>query len=172
MLPPHPNGATGRVGGTVSENGIDSSAGSASRARNAVVPCGGAPRRAVKMPYQSGFFTTNGNAKYSLKAFRFPFVAVKQAGGVSIWGRTPFGEPGAVIVERRTGDRWAAAMGLRADRYGIFTARLGAPPHGTTAFRARLDAPAELSIPFSLTVPPTRPVAPFGCGGSIPCSRG
>ena len=120
-------------------------------------------------PYQSGFFTTNGDAKYSLKAFRFPFVAVKQAGSVSIWGRTPSGKPGAVIVERRTGNRWAAATRLSTDRYGIFTARLGAPPHGTTAFRARLVDPAELSIPFSLTVPPTRPVAPFGCGGSIPC---
>ena len=50
MLPPHPNGAMGRIGGTVRENGIDSSAGAASRARNAVVPCGGAPRRAEKMP--------------------------------------------------------------------------------------------------------------------------
>ena len=71
-----------------------------------------------------------------------------------------------------TGNRWVAASRLRADRYGIFSARLGAPPQGTTAFRARLAAPAELSIPFSLTVPPMRPVAPFGCGGSILCSRG
>ena len=63
-------------------------------------------------------------------------------------------------------------MRLRADRYSIFSARLGAPPNGTTAFRARLAASEELSIPFSLTVPPKRPVAPFGCGGSIPCSRG
>jgi len=120
-------------------------------------------------PYQSGFFTTNGRAKYSLEAFRFPFVAFKGKDAVSVWGRTPSGKPGAVIVERMTGNRWVAAMRLRADRYGIFSARLRAPPHGTTAFRGRLAAPAELSIPFSLTVPPTRPIAPFGCGGSIRC---
>ena len=123
-------------------------------------------------PYQSGFFTTNGQAKYSLEAFRFPFVAFDQKNAVSVWGRTPSGKPGAVIVERLTGNRWVAATRLRADRYGIFSASLGAPPHGTTAFRARLAAPAELSIPFSLTVPPNRPVAPFGCGGPIPCPRG
>ena len=31
-------------------------------------------------PYQSGFFTTNGQAKYSLEAFRFPFVAFEREG--------------------------------------------------------------------------------------------
>ncbi len=123
-------------------------------------------------PYQSGFFATNGQAKYSLVAFRFPFVAFEQESGVSIWGRTPFGKSGSVIVERKTGNSWIRAARLRADRYGIFSAQLAAPPRGTTAFRARLASDAELSIPFSLTVPPPRPVAPFGCGGAIPCSAG
>ena len=104
-------------------------------------------------PYQSGFFTTSGHAKYSLEAFRFPFVAFDEPDGVSIWGRTPFGKPGVVIVERRTGNDWVTAVRLRADRYGIFSARLAAPPTGTTSFRARLASPAELSIPFSLKVP-------------------
>jgi hypothetical protein len=121
-------------------------------------------------PYQSGFFATNGQAKYSLEAFRFPFVAFADADGVSIWGRTPFGKPGEVIVERRTGNDWVTAVRLRADRYGIFSARLAAPPTSTTSFRARLPSSGELSIPFSLKVPPTRPIAPFGCGGSIPCA--
>jgi hypothetical protein len=40
-------------------------------------------------PYQSGFFTTNGHAKHSLKAFRFPFVAFDRKDAVSVWGRTP-----------------------------------------------------------------------------------
>jgi hypothetical protein len=123
-------------------------------------------------PYQSGFFMTNGQAKYSLEAFRFPFVAFEQAGGVSIWGRTPLGKSGSVIVERKTGTTWIRSASVRTDVYGIFSKQLAAPPRGTTAFRARLVSPAELSIPFSLTVPPPRPVAPFGCGGGIPCSTG
>ena len=121
-------------------------------------------------PYQSGFFATNGQPKYSLEAFRFPFVAFAEKDAVPVWGRTPSGRPGAVIVERMTKNRWVAAARLRADRYGIFSARLGARPAGTTAYRARLASPAERSIPFSLTVPPARAVAPFGCGGSVPCS--
>jgi hypothetical protein len=120
-------------------------------------------------PYQSGFFTVNGRAKYSLQGFRFPFVAFGRPGGVSIWGRTPFGEPGAVTVERKTGNEWVEAGQLRADRYGIFSARLAAPPQGTTDFRARLSPSGELTLPFSLRVPPTRSISPFGCGGVIRC---
>jgi hypothetical protein len=120
-------------------------------------------------PYQSGFYTASGHAKYSLEAFRFPFVAFSNASGVSIWGRTPSGKPGAVIVERKTGNAWVNAVRLRADGNGLFSAQLAAPPHGTTAFRARLASSAELSIPFSLTVPPPRPGSPFGCGGTIRC---
>ena len=58
---------------------------------------------------------------------------------------------------------------LRADRYGIFSARLAAPPQGTTDFRARLSPSGELTLPFSLRVPPTRSISPFGCGGVIRC---
>jgi hypothetical protein len=120
-------------------------------------------------PYQSGFFTTSGQAKYSLEAFRFPFVAFSNKSGISVWGRTPLGKPGAVIVERQTGSGWAQAARLKADRYGVFSSQLTAPPHGTSAYRARLASSPELSIPFSLTVPPTRPIYPFGCGGPIRC---
>ncbi len=52
-------------------------------------------------PYQSGFFTAGGRAKHSLEAFRFPFVAFRAENGVSVWGRTPFGQ-------ERLGDRRAA----------------------------------------------------------------
>jgi hypothetical protein len=121
-------------------------------------------------PYQSGFFTTSGQAKYSLEAFRFPFVAFDTGSGVSIWGRTPSGRPGAVIVERQTANGWVTAVRLRSDSYGVFSAQLPGPRPDTTAFRARLASSTERSIPFSLSVPPARRVAPFGCGGSIPCS--
>jgi hypothetical protein len=118
-------------------------------------------------PYQSGFYTVNGRPKYSLEAFRFPFVAFPTKGGVLVWGRTPSAKSGSVIVERRAGTRWASVTRLRADRYGIFSAKLAAST--ATAMRARLVAPAESSIPFALTGPPARRIAPFGCGGSIPC---
>jgi hypothetical protein len=119
-------------------------------------------------PYQSGFFTAGGQAKHSLEAFRFPFVAFRAGSGVSVWGRTPFGKSGSVIVERQaTGKRWISVARLRADRNGIFSQPLSAP--ATTALRARLVSSSETSIPFSLRVPPDRPITPFGCGGPIPC---
>jgi hypothetical protein len=118
-------------------------------------------------PYQSGFFTAGGKAKRSLQAFRFPFVAFRARSGVSVWGRTPFGRSGSVIVERQAGNRWVSVARLRADRNGIFSRRLSAP--SATALRARLVSPSEPSLPFSLTVPPDRRTTPFGCGGQIRC---
>ena len=120
-------------------------------------------------PYQSGFFTAGGQAKYSLKAFRFPFVAFGTRSGVLVWGRTPRSTSDTVTVERRAGKRLISVSRLRADRYGIFTRRLPVSASATTTLRARLVSGSESSIPFSLTVPPSRPTTPFGCGGGIPC---
>lgn len=118
-------------------------------------------------PYQSGFFTAEGRAKYSLTAFRFPFVAFRTASSVFVWGRTPLGRSRSVFVEQRVGARWRPVVRLRTDRNGVFSRRLSAP--AATALRARLVSPSEASLAFSLTVPPDRPTAPFGCGGQIPC---
>ena len=118
-------------------------------------------------PYQSGFFTAAGQAKHSLEAFRFPFVAFRAGSAVTVWGRTPLGESGSVIVERQSGKRWISIARMRADRDGIFSRPLSA--QAATALRARLVSSSETSIPFSLTVPPDRPTTPFGCGGPIPC---
>ena len=122
-------------------------------------------------PYQSGFFTTSGQAKYSLEAFRFPFVAFEQEGGVSIWGRTPSGKPGPVIVERMTGNSWITAARSVPTATAFFRPgwspawRNNCLPRETCLRRRTVD-------PVLATVPPPRPVAPFGCGGTIPCSRG
>jgi hypothetical protein len=121
-------------------------------------------------PYQSGFFTAGGRAKYSVKAFRFPFVAFRDGSRVTVWGRTPLGRSGTVIVEKRVGARWTVVARVRADRFGIVSRRLPASASVTTALRARTVSPAETSIAFSLSPPPSRPTTPFGCGGSIPCS--
>ena len=118
-------------------------------------------------PYQSGFFTVSGKAKPSLEAFRFPFVAFRASNRVSVWGRTPLGESGTLIVEQRVGKTWVSLARLRANQSGIFSGSVA--PQAATPMRARLLAPSEVSIPFSLTVPPNRPATPFGCGGQITC---
>jgi hypothetical protein len=118
-------------------------------------------------PYQSGFFTAGGQAKRSLEAFRFPFVAFRTESGLSVWGRTPFGKSGSVIVERQSGSRWISIVRLPADGSGIFSRLL--PASTATALRARLVSPSEPSLAFSLTVPPDRRSTPFGCGGQIRC---
>ena len=101
--------------------------------------------------------------KPSLTAFRFPFVAFKGRDGVRIWGRTPWGRRGRVVIERRDGG-WQRVATLRSDRYGIFTRVLRAPRRGY--LRARLlpqsGQPGELSVPFSLKDVPDRSVDPFG----------
>jgi hypothetical protein len=120
-------------------------------------------------PYQSGFFTAGGKQKASITAFRFPFVAFRTGDDVLVWGRTPTGRRGSVVVERKAGSRWQTVARLPADQYGIFSRRLSIPVSATTAYRARIGSATERSIPFSLSVPPGRRTTPFGCGGPIPC---
>jgi len=122
-------------------------------------------------PYQSGVFTAAGKAKLSLTAFRFPFVAFRGDGGVTVWGRTPWGDRANVIVQRRAGGRWVSVARLRTDRYGIFSKRLppAAVATATTALRAQLAGQRQYSLPFSLTIPPPYQTTAFGCGGIIRC---
>jgi hypothetical protein len=102
-------------------------------------------------------------AKPSMTAFRFPFVAFTSGDRVLVWGRTPFGRRGRVVIERR-GARWRRVVTLRSDRFGIFTRRLSTSRRGL--MRARLlpasGQAGELSAPFSLKRVPDRPVNPFG----------
>jgi hypothetical protein len=123
--------------------------------------------------FQSGLYAIRGaNAsgdrpKLALRAFRFPFVARPARGAVTIWGRTPFGRPGTVVVERLAA-RWRKAATLHANANGIFQARLRGV--AGRSFRARLSKPKEVSLPYSLAEPPDRYYWPFGCGGILPCS--
>lgn len=118
-------------------------------------------------PYQSGFFTVGGQAKPSLRAFRFPFVAFRSGKGMQVWGRTPTSTSGSVIVEARAGSHWTKLARMSADRYGIFSGRVALPVE--TEIRARVISSAEVSVPFSLIIPPARAATAFGCGGPIPC---
>lgn len=76
---------------------------------------------------QAGLFYRGGpllgcdTPKLSLPAFRFPFVAFRQGKSISIWGRTPGGRPGQVVVEQVSGKKWARVASLRTDGFGIFS---------------------------------------------------
>jgi hypothetical protein len=124
--------------------------------------------------FQSGLYVRGGTSyasarpKLALRAFRFPFVAFPGGRGtVFVWGRTPSGRPGAVLVERKTGSGWALVGRLTANRYGIFSRRF--PGRFAGPLRSRLASGKDTSVPFSLTKPREIQVWPFGCGGILPC---
>jgi hypothetical protein len=115
-------------------------------------------------PYQSGLYFHSASLrtarpKLSLEAFRFPFVALREGDLILVWGRTPGGKRGRVIIEQE-GAGWTRVGALAADRYGIFSGRLLPPGDGD--LRARLVGEGSASVPFSLTVPPDRLFNPFG----------
>ena len=122
--------------------------------------------------FQSGLYLNSGASiardkpKLALRAFRFPFVALGGSGGVTVWGRTPWGRPQLVSVQRQVGSRFLTVAKLRSNSYGIFEARLPSARRGS--YRARLSS-GEASLPFSLTRPPDHYYWPFGCGGILPC---
>ena len=69
-------------------------------------------------------------AKPTLRAFRFPFVALPQVSAKKssvLWGRTPTSSTGNVLIERKSGSKWKRVKRLEANRYGIFKARIAAP---------------------------------------------
>lgn len=95
--------------------------------------------------YQDGLYFRNGedlaNAqpKPSFDSFRFPFVAYRHGRRVSVWGRTPYGRPGKVVVQRMTATGWKQSGTFRANRYGIFQGKVRyvntpapSPPHSAT----------------------------------------
>jgi Concanavalin A-like lectin/glucanases superfamily len=75
---------------------------------------------------QSGLFFRNGESfadarpKPTYYAFRFPFVAYHEGPRITLWGRTPYGQPGQVAVQQRTASRWRWIGSFKADGNGIF----------------------------------------------------
>ena len=110
--------------------------------------------------YFRGFKQTEDKPKPILRAFRFPFVAYPTKSAVSVWGRTPFGLPGKVLVQQRVGRGWVQAGRLTSDAVGIFRGVL--PLHGRDNFRAVLAATGERSAQYSLVEPRDRFFNPFG----------
>lgn len=96
-----------------------------------------------------------------LTAFRFPFVGHVVGGKISVWGRTPWGKPGRVLVEESRTGGWKRLGIVEANRYGIFTQTFGAPQGKFV--RARVLGKGGLpAVPFPLAGPRNIDVNPFG----------
>lgn len=117
--------------------------------------------------YQSGLYyygTTLASSKPKpiLAAFRFPFVAYRSGGNANVWGRTPAGRRGVVVVQQQVRGRWRKLATLRTDAYGIFQARVAL--RSTGLLRALLSSTGKTSAPFSLKRVPDHYYNPFGLG--------
>lgn len=114
--------------------------------------------------YQSGLWFRGATPaadrpKPALRAFRFPVVAIPESRGVRVWGRTPFGRAGRLVVEQSFRGGWKVLGRLSADRNGIFERVFATSPVGSV--RARLSS-GELSIPFAVPPVPDQAFNPFG----------
>ena len=121
------------------------------------------------IPYQGGLYTFGGNGrvgapKAAMRAFRFPFVALKRAGGAYVWGRTPWARPGLVAIQRKSARGWVTVKKLRTNGHGIFQRRLYLRISSRGALRAKRAGSTYKSVPFSMKVPPTPAgTQPLGC---------
>jgi hypothetical protein len=113
-------------------------------------------------PYQSGLYFRNWKPKPALTAFRFPFVALRKARGVYIWGRTPGGKVATVLIERKNGRAWRRVGVFKVGAPGVFVKTLRLTLPSTAFMRARVAG--AKSIAFPLRLPPDRFVNPFGAG--------
>ena len=97
--------------------------------------------------------------KTAFTAFRFPLVGLPSHGGFLVWGRTPAGKPGMVLVEQSFHGGWTRLGSLRTNGFGIFQKSFGRPAAGFV--RARLG-PRDRARPFGLKPVPDRFFNPFG----------
>jgi hypothetical protein len=116
--------------------------------------------------YQSGLYArgptiAKDHPKLTFYAFRFPFVAFPASKGhISVWGRTPWGEAGKVIVEQQLGSGWVNRGAFETNDSGIFAGEVASLTDGP--LRARLEDGTATSYPFSLQSPPDQVYYPFG----------
>jgi hypothetical protein len=96
--------------------------------------------------------------KLALQAYRFPFVALRGAGRVRIWGRIPPSSTTTrVVLERSRKGQWNRVASARVNPAGIFSRRLPRAKRGR--YRARIPG-GEASRGFSLKVPGDFSVSP------------
>ncbi|HEX9415158.1 MAG TPA: LamG domain-containing protein [Gaiellaceae bacterium] len=110
---------------------------------------------------QSGLYSLNGDdfryavPKPTFSAFRFPFVAYRHGRQVSVWGRTPYGRPGRVAVQQRSGSRWRWLGTFKAGRDGIFKGSVRYRPGPKSSRPARLVTRATSYRDLVVSASPT-----------------
>jgi hypothetical protein len=117
--------------------------------------------------YYSGATYQKDRPKPTLSAFRFPFVAYARKGGIFVWGRTPWGKAGRVVVYQSSIGRWKQRASLTANANGIFSGMVKGTKTGFV--RAQLAVGGKTasgrSLGFSLKQPPDHLISIFGSGG-------
>ncbi len=98
--------------------------------------------------------------KRSLRAFRFPVVALNRRTGFFVWGRTPNSRGGIVSIQVRHAGGWQRAAQVRARSGGIFHQVV----HRRYSRRGSVRAVyrKEASLPFSLRYVEDFYQPPFG----------
>jgi hypothetical protein len=121
-----------------------------------------------KSPYQSGLYRhsrslAHARMKPVRTAFRFPFVAYLHRGSVSVWGRDATSNKRVVTIQRRAGKHghWRTVAKVRANRWGIFKAKLRVKASAKDWLRAKASG-SGTSLSFSLTVPRAPHIGPWG----------
>ena len=116
--------------------------------------------------FQGGMFR-NTTALYSNEkrkpvadVLRFPFSAVPEGGGVSVWGRTPRSRGGKVTIQMKRGSGWVSIAKVNAGSHGIFRLKL----NGRRGARLRALSGGSASYPFTAVATKDVPVRPFGGG--------
>jgi hypothetical protein len=115
--------------------------------------------------YQSGLFfggasLATARPKPAFAAFRFPVVGIPIRGGFLVWGRSPSGKPGRVIIEQSFKGGWNRLAILRTDPFGIFQRSFRRPATGSV--RASLAGLPDRATPFGLKPVADRSYNPFG----------
>jgi hypothetical protein len=115
--------------------------------------------------YQSGLFFggaswATARPKPAFTAFRFPVVGIPIRGGFLVWGRTPSGKPGSVIIQQSFKGGWNRLAILRTDQFGIFQRSFKRPVTGSV--RASLAGLPDRATPFGLKPVADRSYNPFG----------
>ena len=126
------------------------------------------PQNAVQSGlYFAGPTLQQDRPKPTLSAFRFPFVAYARKGGIFVWGRTPWGKPGRVVVYQSSTGRWKQRAFLTANANGIFSGMVKGTKTGFVRAQLAVGGKAAngRSLGFSLKQPPDRLIPIFGSGG-------
>ncbi len=84
--------------------------------------------------FQTGVFFSDGTAKDSLSAFRFPLVGVLGRRATQVWGRAP--ADGRLRIQQRLRGRWRTADRVTVDAGSVFKSRLRG--HRKAKLRARV----------------------------------